>query len=115
MNGVKKEQQAIRSKIQQLDDAIKAVDKQISSIRDELKMVTDKRDQAQQSIYTFRQQLDQQVSEHDCVATSLSLSHLIFILSLLYSRVGTFIFLFLLRTSVVVLWRTVYYSCLRKS
>ncbi|KAL6202067.1 hypothetical protein ACLB2K_025778 [Fragaria x ananassa] len=60
LNGVKKEQQAVRSKIQQLDDAIKAVDKQISSIRDELKMVTDKRDQAQQSIYTFRQQLDQQ-------------------------------------------------------
>ncbi|KAM5586031.1 proton pump-interactor 1 [Rosa sericea] len=60
LEGVRKEQQAVRSKIQQLDDAIKAVDKQISSIRDELKIVTDKRDQAQQSIFTFRQQLDQQ-------------------------------------------------------
>lgn len=62
MDGVRKEQQAVRFKIQQLDDAIKAIDKEISSIRDELKIVTDKRDQAQDSIFTFRKQLDQQVS-----------------------------------------------------
>ncbi|PRQ31257.1 putative proton pump-interactor [Rosa chinensis] len=61
LDGGRKEQQAVRSKIQQLDDGIKAVDKQISSIWDELKIVTDKRDQAQQSSFTFRQQLDQQV------------------------------------------------------
>ncbi|RDX92208.1 Proton pump-interactor 1, partial [Mucuna pruriens] len=57
--GVKKERQATRSKIKQLDDAIKATDKDIISLQDELGVITEKRDKAYESIQQLRKQRDQ--------------------------------------------------------
>ncbi|VVA16722.1 PREDICTED: proton [Prunus dulcis] len=59
LDGVKKEQQAVRSKIKQLDDAVKAIDKEISSLQDELSIVTEKRDKARDSIFQLRKQRDE--------------------------------------------------------
>lgn len=62
LDGVKKEQQAVRSKIKQLDDAVKAIDKEIASLQDELSIVTEKRDKARDSIFQLRKQRDEDVS-----------------------------------------------------
>lgn len=62
LDGVKKEQQAVRSKIKQLDDAVKAIDKEIASLQDELSIVTEKRDKARDSIFQLRKQRDEGVS-----------------------------------------------------
>ncbi|TKY66512.1 Proton pump-interactor 1 [Spatholobus suberectus] len=59
LDGVKKERQAIRSKIKQLDDAVKALDKDILSLQDELGSVTEKREKAYESIQQLRKERDQ--------------------------------------------------------
>ncbi|ONI12723.1 hypothetical protein PRUPE_4G180600 [Prunus persica] len=59
LDGVKKEQQAVRSKIKQLDDAVKAIDKEIASLQDELSIVSEKRDKARDSIFQLRKQRDE--------------------------------------------------------
>ncbi|KAG5046950.1 hypothetical protein JHK86_016356 [Glycine max] len=59
LDGVKKERQAIRSKIKQLEDTVKALDKDIQSLQDELGAVTEKREKAYESIQQQRKQRDQ--------------------------------------------------------
>lgn len=61
LDGVKKERQAIRSKIKQLEDTVKALDKDIQSLQDELGAVTEKREKAYESIQQQRKQRDQGV------------------------------------------------------
>ena len=58
MDGVRKEQQTVRGKIKQLDDALKVIDKDIASLQDELAVITEKRDKARESIQQFRKQRD---------------------------------------------------------
>ncbi|XP_027354487.1 proton pump-interactor 1-like isoform X2 [Abrus precatorius] len=59
LDGVKKERQVVRSKIKQLDDALKAIDKDIQSLQEELGAVTQKREKAYESIQQLRKQRDE--------------------------------------------------------
>lgn len=59
LDGVKKERQAIRSKIKQIDDVLKAIDIDIQSLQAELLAVTQKREQAFESIQKLRKQRDE--------------------------------------------------------
>ncbi|XP_027340030.1 proton pump-interactor 1-like isoform X2 [Abrus precatorius] len=59
LDGVKKERQAIRSKIKQIDDALKTIDKDIQSLQDELTALTQKREKAYESIQLLRKQRDE--------------------------------------------------------
>ncbi|KAE9592907.1 putative proton pump-interactor [Lupinus albus] len=59
LDRVKKERQAIRSKIKQLDDALKATDKDILSLEEEKGAVTLKREKTFQSIQQLRRQRDE--------------------------------------------------------
>ncbi|PON40047.1 Proton pump-interactor [Parasponia andersonii] len=59
LDGVRKEQQVVRAKIKQLDDAVKAIDKEISSLQDELTAFTEKRDKARESVQHLRKQRDE--------------------------------------------------------
>lgn len=56
LDGVRKEQQTLRAKIKQLEDALKVIDKDISVLQDELTAVTEKRDKARETIQQFRKQ-----------------------------------------------------------
>lgn len=56
LDGVRKEQQTLRAKIKQLEDALKVIDKDISVLQDELTAVTEKRDKVRESIQQFRRQ-----------------------------------------------------------
>ncbi|KAI4333660.1 hypothetical protein L6164_018440 [Bauhinia variegata] len=59
LDGVKKERQAIRSKIKQLDDALKVIDKDIQSLQDEVAAVTQKREKTYDDIQKLRKQRDE--------------------------------------------------------
>ena len=52
----------MRAKIKQLDDAVKAIDKDIAALQDELTAVTEKRDKARESVQHLRKQRDEGVS-----------------------------------------------------
>ncbi|KAM6584701.1 hypothetical protein CsatB_011703 [Cannabis sativa] len=58
LDGVRKEQQVVRAKIKQLDDAAKAFDKEIASLQDELTALTEKRDKARENVQHFRKLRD---------------------------------------------------------
>ncbi|KAK7257203.1 hypothetical protein RIF29_31004 [Crotalaria pallida] len=58
LDGVKKERQAVRSKIKQLDEALKDIDKDIQSLEAERGAVTQKREKAFESIQQLRRQRD---------------------------------------------------------
>lgn len=68
LDGMKKERQAIRSKIKDIDDALKAIDKEIQSLQDDLTVVTQKREKAFESIQQLRKQRDEGV----CFALNMS-------------------------------------------
>ncbi|KAK7401818.1 hypothetical protein VNO78_13610 [Psophocarpus tetragonolobus] len=59
LDGVKKERQAIRSKIKQIDDVLKTIDKDIQSLQDELTVVSQKRDKAFESMQHLRKQREE--------------------------------------------------------
>ncbi|KAJ1403433.1 putative proton pump-interactor 1-like [Sesbania bispinosa] len=59
LDGVKKERQAIRSKIKEIDDVLKTIDKGILSLQDELTAVVQKREKAYESIQQLRKQRDE--------------------------------------------------------
>uniref|UniRef100_I1M376 Proton pump-interactor 1 n=1 Tax=Glycine max TaxID=3847 RepID=I1M376_SOYBN len=59
LDGVKKEREAIRSKIKQIDDALKAIDKDIQSLQEELTAVSQKRDKAFESMQQLRKQREE--------------------------------------------------------
>ncbi|TKY49111.1 Proton pump-interactor 1 [Spatholobus suberectus] len=59
LDGVKKERQAIRSKINQIDDVLKTIDKDIQSLQDELTAVSQKRDKAFESMQQLRKQREE--------------------------------------------------------
>lgn len=61
MDGVRKEKQALQAKIKQLDDALKAIDNDINSLMEELKVVSQKRDKAYESFHQLRKQRDEGV------------------------------------------------------
>lgn len=61
LDGVRKEQQAVRAKIKQLDDALKAIDNEIKTLQDELTSVTEKRGRAHESIQQLRKNRDEGV------------------------------------------------------
>lgn len=61
MDGVRKEKQVLQAKIKQLDDALKAIDNEINSLTEELKLVSQKRDKAYESIHQLRKQHDEGV------------------------------------------------------
>lgn len=61
LDGVKKERQVIRSKIKQLDDALKVIDRDLQSLQEELAAVTQKREKAFGSIQQLRKQRDEGV------------------------------------------------------
>lgn len=69
LDGVKKERQAIRSKIKQIDDELKIIDKDIQTLQDELTAVTQKREKAFESIQQLRKQRDEGV----CIALNYHL------------------------------------------
>lgn len=52
----------MRAKIKQLDDAVKAIDKDIAALQDELTAITEKREKARESIQHLRKQRDEGVS-----------------------------------------------------
>ncbi|KAJ4842593.1 hypothetical protein Tsubulata_029708 [Turnera subulata] len=58
LTGVRKEQEAVWDKVMQLDKAIKALETEIDALQNELKIVTDKRDKAYESILELRKQRD---------------------------------------------------------
>ena len=58
MDGVRKEQQVVRAKIKQLDDAVKVFDKDIALLLDELTAFTEKRDKARESVQHLRKLRD---------------------------------------------------------
>ncbi|CAL0333754.1 unnamed protein product [Lupinus luteus] len=60
LDEVKKERQAIRSKIKQVDDALKAIDKEILSLEKEKGAVTLKREKTFESIQQLRRQRDEE-------------------------------------------------------
>lgn len=59
LDGVKKERQAIRSKIKQIDDVLKTIDTDIQSLQDELTAITQKREKSFESIQQLRKQRDE--------------------------------------------------------
>lgn len=61
LDGVKKERQAIRSKIIKIDDELKTIDTAIQSLQEELGGVTQKREQTFESIQKLRKQRDEGV------------------------------------------------------
>ena len=61
LDGAKKEREAIRSKIKQIDDALKAIDKDIQSLQEELTAVSQKRDKAFESMQQLRKQREEGV------------------------------------------------------
>ncbi|XP_028792987.1 proton pump-interactor 1 isoform X1 [Neltuma alba] len=59
LDGVKKEREIVRSKIKQLDDSLKVLDKDIQSLQDELTDVIQKKDKDYESIQQLRKQRDE--------------------------------------------------------
>ncbi|KAI9083562.1 hypothetical protein K1719_034504 [Acacia pycnantha] len=56
LDGVKKEREIVRSKIMELDDPLKVLDKDIQSLQDELTGLIQKKDKAYESILQLRKQ-----------------------------------------------------------
>ncbi|KAK4285944.1 hypothetical protein QN277_002569 [Acacia crassicarpa] len=56
LDGVKKEREIVRSKIMELDDSLKVLDKDIQSLQDELTGLIQKKDKAYESILQLREQ-----------------------------------------------------------
>ncbi|WVZ00801.1 hypothetical protein V8G54_026870 [Vigna mungo] len=59
LDGVKKEREAIRSKIKQIDDALKAIDKDIQSLQEELTAISQKRDKSFESMQQLKKQREE--------------------------------------------------------
>ncbi|KAL8167310.1 hypothetical protein V2J09_008809 [Rumex salicifolius] len=59
LDGVKKDRQAVRSKMKVLEDELKAVDSDITSLQEELASITEKRDKAFETIHQLRKQRDE--------------------------------------------------------
>jgi archaellum component FlaC len=69
LDGVKKERQAIRSKIEQVDDLLETLKADIETLQEELTDLTQKREQAFESIQKLRKQRDEGV----CFAITMSI------------------------------------------
>ncbi|XP_054812900.1 proton pump-interactor 1-like [Prosopis cineraria] len=59
LDGAKKDRQLVLAKINKLDEELKAIDKDIKSLQDELAAVTQKRETAYESIQKLRKQRDE--------------------------------------------------------
>jgi predicted nucleic acid-binding Zn-ribbon protein len=69
LDGVKKERQAIRSKIKQVDDLLETLKADIETLQEELTDLTQKREQDFESIQKLRKQRDEGV----CFAITMSI------------------------------------------
>lgn len=61
LDGVRKEQQAIRSRIKSLEDELKAIDEDIASLQEELAAVTQKKDKSYETLNELRKTRDEGV------------------------------------------------------
>ena len=61
LDGVRKEQQVIWSKKNQIKEKVKAIESKIDSLQEELTAVTQKRDKAYETIQELRKQRDEGV------------------------------------------------------
>ncbi|KAF9590003.1 hypothetical protein IFM89_030153 [Coptis chinensis] len=59
LDGVRKDQQAVRTKIKQWEEELKTVDNQISSLQEELTALSEKRDKAYEGLVKLRKQRDE--------------------------------------------------------
>lgn len=64
IDGIRKEQQAVRSKIKGLEDELKVVDTEIASIQEDLDEATARKDKAYDSLMELRKAHDAKVSSH---------------------------------------------------
>ena len=58
---MRKEHQAVRAKIKQLEEALEAIDEDIKTLQDELTSVTEKRGKAHENIQQLRKNSDEGV------------------------------------------------------
>ena len=63
IDGIKKERQAVRSKIKVLEDELKAVDAEIASLQEDLDAATARKDKAYESLLELRHARDAKVSK----------------------------------------------------
>ncbi|XP_043689865.1 proton pump-interactor 1-like [Telopea speciosissima] len=59
LDGARKEQQAVRAQIKNLEDDLKAIDNEISSLQEELNTVNQRRDKAYETLVELRKQRDE--------------------------------------------------------
>uniref|UniRef100_A0A1D1Y7U6 Proton pump-interactor 1 n=1 Tax=Anthurium amnicola TaxID=1678845 RepID=A0A1D1Y7U6_9ARAE len=59
LDGVRKEQQAVRAKIRSLEDVLKAIDEDIGTLQEELASVTEKKDKAYEALNEHRKARDE--------------------------------------------------------
>jgi predicted nucleic acid-binding Zn-ribbon protein len=64
IDGTRKEQQAVRSKIKGLEDELRVVDTEIASIQEDLDAATARKDKAYESLVELRTVHDAKVSSH---------------------------------------------------
>jgi chromosome segregation ATPase len=64
LDGVKKDRQAVRSKIKVLDDDLKVIDAEIAALQEDLNAATAKKDKAYDSLIELRKARDANVSQH---------------------------------------------------
>lgn len=64
IDGVKKERQAVRSKIKVLDDEMRVVDGEIALLQEDLNAATARKDKAYESLTELRKARDLAVSQH---------------------------------------------------
>lgn len=62
IDGVKKEREAVRSKIKLLDDEIQVVDNEIALLQEDLNAATVRKDKAYESLFELRKARDLAVS-----------------------------------------------------
>ena len=70
MGGVKKDKLAVRTKIKQLEEELKAIDAVIASLQDQLEPLTEKRDKAFENfseLIKLRQELVYQTISSECL------------------------------------------------
>jgi chromosome segregation ATPase len=64
LDGVKKDRQAVRSKIKVLEDELKIVDAEIGALQEDLNAATARKDKAYESLTELRKARDLTVSQH---------------------------------------------------
>lgn len=82
IDGVKKERQAVRSKIKVLEDELKAIDMEMGSLQEDLTAATARKDKAHESLVQLRHARDAYVSQ--CVFNVFHAGHHVFSSNTIY-------------------------------